>query len=145
MPLLEAVMGVNERQPDELLALLHRHFDSLRDVRVAVLGLAFRPGTDDVRDSPALRVVSALLSAGAQVTAYDPAVRPRAAADPRFKVCATLAEAIAGAAAVVLVTRWEQFHAVPALLAGVQPPPVLVDGRRMLDKHAVARYEGIGL
>lgn len=148
MPLLEAVMQINERQPAELLALLRKHFPSLSGVRIAILGLAFRPGTDDVRESPALTVASALLSAGAHVRAYDPAVRQRAATGiehPRFEVCAALTDAVKSVDAVVLVTSWEEFHRVPDVLADMHPQPVFVDGRRMLDRHRIARYEGIGL
>jgi UDPglucose 6-dehydrogenase/GDP-mannose 6-dehydrogenase len=147
MSILEAVVGVNEQQPRRLLALLSKHFASLRGVRVAVLGLAFRPGTDDVRESPAIPMVRELLDAGAEVRAYDPAAGRQAARllqDRRLVMCDTLVEAVTGVEAVVLVTRWEEFRAVPDLLAAMKRPPVLIDGRRMLDKRRVARYEGIG-
>jgi UDPglucose 6-dehydrogenase/GDP-mannose 6-dehydrogenase len=147
MPILDAVVRVNEQQPRRLLALLDRHFPSLQGVRVAILGLAFRPGTDDVRESPAIAIVRALLEAGADVRAYDPAARHQAERllqDRRLVLCETLKEAVTDVQAVVLVTRWEEFRDVPALLADMDAPPVLIDGRRLLDKRSVARYEGIG-
>jgi UDPglucose 6-dehydrogenase len=148
MRLLEAVMHINARQPRQLLDLVQKHFPSLKGVRVAILGLAFRPGTDDMRESPALTIIRALLAGEAHVKAYDPAVKRNAAipiTHPHLEVCAALSDAITGVDAVVLLTRWEDFHQVPALLADLRPQPVFVDGRRMLDKHSVARYEGIGL
>lgn len=148
MPLLEAVMGINEHQPHQLLSLLSRHFASLNGIRVAILGLAFRPGTDDMRESPAIPIINELLGAGADIKAYDPAANHQAARliqDPRFVLCNDLREAMTGVHVVVLVTRWEEFRRVPELLAEMHSQPVLVDGRRMLDKHRIARYEGIGL
>ncbi len=148
MPLLEAVAGINETQPLQLLLLLRRRFPDLKGVRVAILGLAFRPGTDDMRESPAIPVIRGLLAAGAQVKAYDPAANHEAeklfTKDP-VSLCDKLRDAITDVDAVVLVTRWEEFRRVPELLAHMDPPPVFIDGRRMLDKHGIARYEGIGL
>ena len=147
MSILEAVVRVNEHQPRRLLALLTKHFPSLDGVRVAVLGLAFRPGTDDVRESPAIPVVRELLRAGAAVKAYDPAAGAQAEKlfqDRRLEVCDSLLEAVTDVQAVVLVTRWEEFRRLPELLADMDPQPVLIDGRRLVDKRSVARYEGIG-
>jgi UDPglucose 6-dehydrogenase/GDP-mannose 6-dehydrogenase len=148
MALLDAVIGVNERQSGQVLSLLRKHYPSLAGVRVAVLGLAFRPETSDMRESPAIPIVRDLLAAGATLTAYDPA----AAAEARRvfgsngpRVCDTLAEAICDVDAVVLATRWDEFAALPALLGQRETPPLVVDGRRVLDKASVPRYEGIGL
>ncbi len=148
MDVLRAVIAVNERQPDRVLDLLHRHFPSLAGVPVAILGLAFRPDTDDMRESPAIPLIERLLAEGALVRAYDPAAMQEArrilGAD-RIRLCPSAADAVAEAQAVVLVTRWDEFRDLPALLKGLERPPVLVDGRRLLDKRAVDRYEGIGL
>ncbi len=148
MPLLNAVMHVNERQPNQVIDLLTKHFPSLAGLRVAILGLAFRPGTDDMRESPALPIIAKLLAAGAEIKAYDPVANRQAARaiqHDRFATCDDLVEAIADVHAVVLVTRWEEFQRVPELLAEVQPQPLFIDGRRMLDKRTITRYEGIGL
>ena len=83
MRLLEAVVQVNESQPKQVLTLLRRQFPALKGVRVSVLGLAFKPGTDDIRESPALPVVRELLAEGAVVTAYDPVVTERKRPVPR--------------------------------------------------------------
>jgi UDPglucose 6-dehydrogenase/GDP-mannose 6-dehydrogenase len=148
MDVLQAVIRVNERQAGRMLELLGRHFPSLDGVRVTVLGLAFRPDTNDMRESPAIPLIRALLAVGARVRAYDPAAMDEARKvlpDTGLALCENLEEAVAETQAVMLVTRWEEFRRLPALLAGLDRPPVVVDGRRLLDRASLARYEGIGL
>lgn len=148
MRLLEAVMQVNDGRPDEVVRLLRKHLSRLEGARVAVLGLAFKPDTDDVRDSPALPVVERLVAEGAHVKLHDP-VAERAvtslASELGLTPCARLEHALDDVEAVVLMTRWKHYRALPELLAGRAPQPLVVDGRRMLDKGSLARYEGIGL
>ena len=148
MRLLDAAIEVNTLQPHKVLALLERHFPTLAGVEVAVLGLAFKPGTDDVRESPALPVVRELLARGAAVRAFDPVAMDEARRyldedAPAF--AKTLPEAIEGAQAVLLMTRWPEFTDLARLLKGRTDQPVVIDGRRMLEPASVARYEGIGL
>jgi UDPglucose 6-dehydrogenase/GDP-mannose 6-dehydrogenase len=148
MPLLEAVLATNREQPGEVVALLRRHFPSLRGVRVAVLGLAFKPDTDDVRESPAFPVMRLLLADGAVVSAHDPVAVPAARAafaEGAVRYCEDLDDALADTDAIVLVTRWSAYERLPELLRGRDPTPLVVDGRRMLDKRSLPRYEGIGL
>jgi UDPglucose 6-dehydrogenase/GDP-mannose 6-dehydrogenase len=100
-----------------------------------------------MRESPAIPIVRRLLAEKAQVAAYDPAAAEEARRifGDEVRITTDLGEAILDADAVVLVTRWAEFEQVPDLLARSNKPPVLVDGRRMLDKEKVAQYEGIGL
>ena len=146
MAVLEAVLRVNAEQPREVIRRLEKHFPDLAGVRVAVLGLAFRPDTDDVRESPAIPIVRELQARGAQLKAYDPA----AAANARrifgtgLELCESLEKALIGCDAAVLVTRWAEFEALPELISRLNPGLLLVDGRRMLPKDRIARYEGIG-
>jgi UDPglucose 6-dehydrogenase len=145
LPLLEAVASVNDRQPARLVDLVDRELGTLRGRRVTVLGLAFKPDTDDVRASPAFAVLSLLAEAGAEVSVHDPVVGPEAL-DGLDKVnyVEDLAVAVKQAEAVVIVTRWEQYRRVPELVGQLNPPPLVVDGRRMLDKDSVPSYTGIG-
>ena len=148
MPLLEAVIQVNEQQPRQVISLLKRSYPSLQGVRVAILGLAFRPDTDDMRESPAIPIIRALLAEKAELQAYDPAAKQEAAKlfpNGQVRLCDALAQAIERAQAIVVVTRWEEFRQLPELLRRLQPQPLLIDARRMLDKSSIARYEGIGL
>lgn len=148
MQLLRAVVGVNRTQPQQVMRLLSKHFPELAGLRVSVLGLAFKPGTDDVRESPAIPILQELMARKALVKAYDPIVKPAQLnlQDADQIVGATsLKEAINGAEAVLLLTRWAEFAAVPGLVAGEPKPPLVIDGRRMLNPSDIARYEGIGL
>lgn len=146
MPLLDAVIATNLAQPRRMLELLHRHFPALTGVRVALLGLAFKEDTDDMRESPAIALSQLLLQRGVQVLGYDPIAREtaRAALPEQVQLVDSLAEAVNHADALMLVTRWAEFRKLPALLAGMKSPPVLVDGRRVIEPSSVPRYEGIG-
>ncbi len=131
MQLLEAVMGVNERQPFQLTALLRRHFSRLAGVRVAVLGLAFKPGTDDMRESPAVPVIHQLVAEGARVRAYDPKVREEAErifSGLPIEYADGLADAVRGVEAILVVTRWPEFERLPEVLNGLPSQPVVIDG-----------------
>lgn len=148
MELLEAVVRINERQPEKLLCALKKHFPTLAGVRVAVLGLAFKPDTTDMRQSPAIPVIMALLAEQAKVKAYDPVAQAEARkifVNRGLELCDDLHQAVSDADAVVLVTAWQDFKALPDILKQLNREPLVLDGRRMLDKHAVARYAGIGL
>lgn len=148
MPLLEAVIRINEQQPHQVLALLQKHWPNLRGVPVALLGLSFKPETNDVRESPAFPIMRELLRKGAALKAYDPVATEEARKvfhEEGVTFCKALEPALVGAEAVVIVTPWDEFRNVPALLKGRNPQPVLVDCRRAFDKNSTARYEGIGL
>lgn len=147
MDLLASVLAVNARQPDQVFRLLAKHFPVLSGRRVAVLGLAFRPDTGDMRESPAIPILNRLLAEGAVVAAYDPAAgaEARRRFGSRIVLADSLEDCLAGAEAAVLVTCWREFARLPLLLAAMPAPPLLVDGRRMLEKDSVAKYEGIGL
>ena len=147
MAMLDAVLRVNASQPQRILALLEKRIPDLSGRRVAVLGLAFRPDTDDMRESPAIPIVRELKARGARVVGYDPAAAEQARRifGEGLPLAASLEEALRGCEAAVLVTRWAEFENVPAILRRMDPAPLLVDGRRMLDPRGIASYEGIGL
>jgi UDPglucose 6-dehydrogenase len=148
MRILDAVIAVNEQQPQQILRLLEKQFPALADLQIAVLGLAFKPDTADMRESPAIPVIRALQSRGAAVRAYDPVAHREAASilgNDNIRYCADLEDALRAADAIVVMTAWDEFRALPELLEHRRPQPVVVDGRRMLDKQSFAPYEGIGL
>jgi UDPglucose 6-dehydrogenase/GDP-mannose 6-dehydrogenase len=146
MDVLAAVLKVNARQPSEIFRLLSKHFDSLAGRKISVLGLSFRPDTDDMRESPAIPVVRRLLDEGATVVAYDPVAGEQAKHEfgDAVHICSSLQEALDGVDAVIVVTRWDHFGSIADLLPRGQCAPLVVDGRRMLDKARFDRYEGIG-
>jgi UDPglucose 6-dehydrogenase/GDP-mannose 6-dehydrogenase len=88
------------------------------------------------------------LAEGAKISAYDPVAKEEAQKifdNDSIHYGHTLSETVNGAAAILLITRWDEFHQVPDLIKDEDPQPVVVDGRRMLDKSKIAKYEGIGL
>ncbi|MDO5056091.1 MAG: UDP-glucose/GDP-mannose dehydrogenase family protein [Lautropia sp.] len=154
-PMLDAVLSTNKTQPAQMLRLLKEQLgDDLKGRQVTVLGVAFKPGTDDVRESPALPVIDALVREGAKVIAHDPiavetgpkALREFGVADGSYTFQPSLEEALAPAEAVVLITSWPEYKAVPEMQAraGRQAVP-LVDGRRFIPRDALPQYSGIGL
>lgn len=148
MALLDAVIAVNVEQPQAVIELLRDGLGELSGRSIAILGLAFKPETDDMRESPAIPVVRALAQAGARLVAFDPVAESEARkefADLEIDYAGTLEDAVDGVEAIALMTRWREFARLPELLSGREPQPLVVDGRRMLAKDSVARYRGIGL
>ena len=133
-PVTRAVLEVNRSQPQRLADLL----GDVCGKRVAVLGLAFKPGTDDVRESPAFPVIALLKERGADVIAYD----PEAHVDG-VRQATSLEEALEGADAVALVTAWPEFEAVPRLLK--DKAVTVADGRRLWPPGQFTDYRAIGL
>ncbi len=146
MPLLSAVIETNLHQSEKLIDLLERSCGSITGLRIAVLGLAFKPDTDDIRESPALPIVRTLLARGAEIIAYDPIANESARGllprETRF--ANSLEDAVAECDAALLITSWEEFRSLPDLLHQRDSPPLLVDGRRFLEPQSVPRYVGIG-
>jgi UDPglucose 6-dehydrogenase/GDP-mannose 6-dehydrogenase len=146
MSVLRAVIKTNEDQPEKLVQIVESAVDTLQARRVTVLGLAFKPDTDDVRETPTVPIVQRLVARGARVTVHDPVVStvPEQLGDLEIDLSSDLEGALRDADAVVLVTRWEQYLEVPALLAALNPSVAFIDGRRMLDRESVSNYVGVG-
>ena len=140
-------MEVNETQPQRMVELLKRRIPDLSQVPVAILGVAFKPGTDDVRASPAIRIAEDLLSEGATVTIVDPVANDQAEAifGERVAYEAKYDQIADSTEAFLLVTAWPQFAGLPDHMTGRSNQPVMVDGRRFFSKKDFTRYEGIGL
>lgn len=136
-PLLDAVMAVNQARPERVLALLSKALGGLAGRKVAVLGLAFKPDTDDLRDSPALAILERLRAAGADVRAYDPIVSRLAPASVTelCRTCLDAAEALDAADAAVIATAWPEFAELDwEALAPRMARAIVVDGRNLLTK-----------
>ena len=146
--LLNAVIEVNELQKRRVIGKLERRLGPLRGKRIALLGLAFKPGTDDMREAPSLVLAGRLLAEGAEVRAWDPV------ADGRMhlhgvEIASSALEALEGADAVVVVTEWPEIVGVDWAEAGPRMRNrLLIDGRNALDpgvlREAGFVYEGIG-
>ena len=148
--LLSAVIDVNELQKRRVVQKLKSHLDSLAGRRVALLGLAFKPDTDDMRDAASLVLAARLEGEGAEVVAYDPVAADRARRLlPTVELCDSALAALDGADAAVLVTEWPEFAELDwGEAAGRMAQPLLIDGRNFLDAGALQaagfEYEGIG-
>src|SRR5215211_4501200 len=144
-PLLDAATTVNERQRRRVIHKLQRDLHSLKGRRVALLGLSFKPNTDDLRGAPSLEVAAALTSLGARVVGYDP-VAGKAAAQlaPDIQAVFDPYEALKGADAAVVVTEWEEVRGLDPKKAAslMRDPRLIVDGRNALDA-AAAREAGL--
>jgi UDPglucose 6-dehydrogenase len=145
--LLAAVIEVNDLQKRRVISKLRTHLGPLLGKKIALLGLAFKPGTDDMREAPSIVLAARLIAEGAEVRAWDPV-----ADGGRLEgvtVVGSVAEAVAGADAAVIVTEWPE-------LAGLASPevreamanPLIIDGRNLLEPAAARaagfRYEGMG-
>lgn len=149
--IIEAVIRVNERQRERMVEKIERALGGdLRGRTIALLGLSFKPETDDIREAPALDIARALEQRGAAIRAFDPVAMANAARVlPAATFCDNEYEACKGADAVVLVTEWNQFRMLDlARLKGLLREPVLVDLRNIYAPETVRRagfrYEGVG-
>jgi UDPglucose 6-dehydrogenase len=148
--LLSAVIDVNELQKRRVVGKLKQHLGDLAGRRIALLGLAFKPDTDDMRDAASLVLAARLRGEGADVSAYDPIAEERARELlPDVEMRGTAVGALEGADAAVLVTEWPEFAELDwAAAVRLMRNPLVVDGRNYLDPEAVRGagfiYEGIG-
>jgi len=130
--LLQAVMEVNRRQPLRMIQLLKERIGDLSSKKIAVLGLAFKNGTDDIRESRAVPVIKALLEGGAAVAAYDPLAVPNMrSVFPQIEYCAHAAAALAGADACLVMTEWPEFSRLEEEF-DLMKSRIIIEGRRVL-------------
>jgi len=146
--LLAAVIEVNELQKRRVISKLEKHLGRLRGKTIAVLGLAFKPNTDDLRDAPSLVIASRLLAEGAIVRTWDQVADARDRLQGALQ-CETVLEAVTGADAAVIVTEWDELRRLPSPeVHKAMARPLLIDGRNLLDPEEARRagfaYEGIG-
>jgi UDPglucose 6-dehydrogenase len=151
MPIVKAARDVNERQRRRVTDKLLSELKILKGRTIGLLGLAFKPFTDDLRDAPALDIALRLLERGATVRVHDPVAMPRVRADGRFAVefCEAAQDVALGADAVVLVTEWPEYGHLPwEALAKSMRTPLVLDGRNALDRQRLQsagfRYIGMG-
>lgn len=155
LSVLKNVMDVNERQKLRMVEMLKSKFEEnapadgrrgspLKGKRIAVLGLAFKADTDDIRDAPAIDMIKALLAEGAQVAAYD----PKAAGNmkqmfPNISYAASAREALAGADAAIIPVEWPEFAQLTDADFAAMRNKAIIEGRRILDPKKVSGYEGV--
>jgi UDPglucose 6-dehydrogenase len=146
--LLAAVIEVNELQKRRVIQKLQKHLGKLRGKKIALLGLAFKAGTDDMREAPSLVLASRLLAEGAEVRAWDPVARPGELMKGAV-LSDSVADAVRDADAAVIVTEWDELRGLATQeVRGSMARPLIIDGRNLLDpaetRAAGFAYEGIG-
>jgi UDPglucose 6-dehydrogenase len=153
LELANATDQVNQRQKGVLLRKLRQQFDGdLRNKRVAIWGIAFKPRTDDIRESPALTLIDSLLAEGAQIAAHDPeaAEQARARFGDKIQIIEHQYDAAKDADALVLVTEWRQYQNPDfTRIKSMMRTPVLLDGRNIWSTYGLRKlgftYTGIGV
>jgi UDPglucose 6-dehydrogenase len=150
--LLTAVIEVNELQKRRTISKLKKHLGTLVGKEIALLGVAFKPDTDDIREATSLVLAGRLQGEGAHVRAYDPVAGQRAAPmlGPGVKICDSALDALRGADGAVLVTEWSEFKDLDWAndVKHAMKTPLIVDGRNFLDRESLTdagfQYEGVG-
>jgi UDPglucose 6-dehydrogenase len=136
-PLLRATLAVNQAQASHVAQLALSTLGEPRDKKVALLGLSFKPDTDDLREAPSLKVARTLLKAGAHVSAFDPVVK--LVSQPGFEALEyppSISECLAGAHCCIVLTEWEQFKQLkPDDFIQSMATPAVIDARRIFDPH----------
>jgi len=150
--LIQSVVAVNDQRKDAMAGRVAAACGGeVRGLNIAVLGLAFKPETDDMREAPSLPLIHGLVSRGARITAFDPAAMAGAKPmlPPDVELARDAPQAVTGADVLVLITEWNEFRALaPAKLAGLMRGRVVVDLRNVFDPKAMREagfaYHGIG-
>ena len=141
-PVLEAAVELNDQQPARMLELLDEHVD-VGGERVAVLGLAFKPGTDDTRNSRAIPVIEGLQERGAEVVGYDPvATENMRERIPEIEYVGSPQAALDGAVGALVMTDWDEFATLEDAFE-TMAEPVVIDGRRIVEPSDDLTYEGL--
>ncbi|MBN1888845.1 MAG: UDP-glucose/GDP-mannose dehydrogenase family protein [Thermoflexales bacterium] len=149
--LIHAVMDINADRRRDVIAKLKSVLGSLADKKIALLGLAFKANTDDMRDAPSIEIASMLLVEGAQVVGYDPVAMDvaRRVLPPKVQLAKDAYDCAAGADAVIIVTDWNEFKQLDLpKLKGALKTPVMIDGRNIYEATAMRQvgfvYRGLG-
>jgi UDPglucose 6-dehydrogenase len=149
--ILESILEINATQPDHVVELAERAVKSLRGKEIAVLGLAFKADTDDIRESRSIPLIQLLLARGGRVRAYDPVALPAAKTllGPQIVYASSSRDCIEGADVAIVMTAWRQFKALkPSDYLMLMRSPVVVDARRIYDPivyGSKVRFVAVGL
>lgn len=148
MPILRAAIDVNYRQRRVVIDKLLRHLKTLKGKKVGVLGMAFKPNTDDLRDAPAHDLIQRLVQLGARVTAHDPIAMPRAArewAHLTYQAADSIEAVFDRADAVIIATEWNEYRALDwAAMTHRMREAVIIDARNIIRTPLAAEIEQVG-
>lgn len=148
--LLQAVMEINRNQRRRLVYKLRKALGNLNDKTIGILGISFKPNTDDIREAPALEVIHLLQNEGAHIKAYDPQAMENAGQIlNKVKLCENPYQVAEGAEALILVTEWNEFKQIDfTRIKDLMKTPIIVDGRNLWDRDGLKKmgfeYFGVG-
>jgi len=150
-PLLKAIQQTNQAQPQQAIKLVKKHLGTLKNKRIAILGLSFKPNTDDMREARSIPIINQLLKQGAKITAYDPAAIPNAKTifKNKIKYTSSAIQCLKDSDCCILVTEWDIFKKLtPEDFTKNMKQPILIDGRRIYNPKQFSqklKFEAIGL
>lgn len=138
-PILNAVIEINDERPQKIVSLAKSILGSLQDKQISILGLTFKPDTDDMRSSPALEAIKLFQAKRAKIFAYDPMIRHDFVSDNKFlnfNLCKSIEECLTHSELAIIFTKWQEFKSIDSnLLKMHMKNPVLIDGRGFLDEN----------
>ena len=148
--LLKAVRQINLQQQEAFLRKIKEHLWIIKDKKISVLGISFKPDTDDIRNAPSLNIINSLRREGAEVRVFDPSAMPKAKSFLKgVKFSKDAYQACKGSDCLLILTEWESFAKLDfAKIKSLMQRPLIIDGRNMLDPHAMEKqgftYVSIG-
>lgn len=136
----DAVLLINEKQPLKILEFLK----DVSNKKIAILGVAFKSGTDDVREAPSIKIIKELLKRNAKISTYDPkAMDNMKKIFPDVKYCNSVKEALNNADACLVLTEWEEFKKLTDKDFSTMKTRIIIEGRRVLDRNKIRNFEGV--
>jgi len=139
LKIVRSAVEVNEKQPLKVIDLIKKHMKNLKGIKIGVLGLAFKPGTDDIRESRSIPVVRRLIEEGAEVVAYDPqAMDNFKRIFPNLRYCKSAEDVLSECEIILILTNWDEFRKLN------YSGKIVIDGRRLIEAKKTAKiYEGV--
>ena len=138
-PLLKAILNINAERPNKMVLLSEYILGELKDKKISILGLTFKPETDDLRSSPALDAIQILLEKGANIFAFDPTLKSESNSIKSLQnctVCTTIEDALKDSDIAMIFTKWPEFKSIDSkFLKQFMKNPIIIDGRGFLDKE----------
>jgi UDPglucose 6-dehydrogenase len=151
VPLIEATLKINRSQPYRVIELAREFIGGLNGKRISVLGLAFKPGTDDMRDAVSIKIVRRLLEEGAKVVVYDPKALENAKRmfGENVEYANNVEECLKDSECALIVTEWDEFRELkPEDFVKLMKSPAVIDGRRIYDPEVYSKklkFKAVGL
>jgi len=139
LKIVRSAVEVNEKQPLKIIDLLKKYVKNLKGIKIGVLGLAFKPGTDDIRESRSIPVAKKLMEEGAEVLAYDPqAMDNFKRIFPNLRYCTSAEDVLSECEIILILTNWDEFRNLN------YSGKIVIDGRRLIEAKKTAKiYEGV--